>query len=261
MMIRILISWLLIFTTMLVSAQLKVHRNGDVTVGGVTNHKMSKLTVSGAVTTDGIVVPVNEELVERSIIDEINQNTLSSIMLLDVKTYALSTDTLEAEKQSVRYVLSPETMNVLYPSLVCQSENGTKGINYTELIPLLVCSIQELKHEIDSLKAYIVSQSSRQTRSEASTSGSESRFKAVLMQNKPNPVKDQTMIEYCLVGGFTDASLRVYDMSGRIVKSFDLMQGINSITMSASELPAGIYIYSLIVDNNVIDTKKMIILK
>ena len=261
MMKKVIISCVLLVAPLAVFAQLKVNRNGDVTVGKVTSDKMSKLSVSGTITTDGVVVPVKMETERDLASDKASQETLSSIMSIDVVPYVISTDTLESENQDTRYALSPKALMMLYPSLVSQSADGTQGINYTGLIPLLVRSIQELKQEIDSMKLSMVAPNTRQTRSLDSSFGTENRFNAVLMQNKPNPVKDQATIEYCLAGDFADASLHIYDMSGKTVKSFNLTHGTNNITISASELPAGLYIYSLVVDDNVTDTKKMIILK
>jgi len=37
--------------------------------------------------------------------------------------------------------------------------------------------------------------------------------------------------------------------------------GLNTITVQASELPAGMYLYTLVVDNEIIDTKRMILTK
>lgn len=258
---KILISCLLLATPFAVFAQLKVLRNGDVTIGVVTSSKMSKLSVSGPVTTDGVIIPIGKETEGRSTSDVVNPNTLSSIMSMDVITYETPEDTLLAKMQSTRYVLSPDAMKILYPSLVFQSDNGTQGINYTELIPLLVRSIQELKQEIDSLKAFMIFPNSRQTRSGDTSFAAESRFKAALMQNKPNPVKEQTTIDYYLAGDFAEASIRIHDMNGMMVRSYDVIPGTNNITISASELPAGLYLYSLVVDGNLTDTKKMIILK
>ena len=59
-----------------------------------------------------------------------------------------------------------------------------------------------------------------------------------------------------------DARLYVYDLTGRQVKSYEIQdRGQGSLTVKAYELEAGTYIYSLIVDNREIDTKKMILTK
>jgi len=51
------------------------------------------------------------------------------------------------------YGLSAQELQEIYPDLVYERQNGYLGINYVELVPVLIRSIQELKKEIDELKA------------------------------------------------------------------------------------------------------------
>ena len=51
------------------------------------------------------------------------------------------------------YGLSAQELQEIYPDLVYERQNGYLGINYVELVPILIRSIQELKKEIDELKA------------------------------------------------------------------------------------------------------------
>lgn len=50
------------------------------------------------------------------------------------------------------YALSADQVEAAFPDLVYENEDGTKSINYMELIPILVQSINELKNEIIVLK-------------------------------------------------------------------------------------------------------------
>ena len=143
-------SLLFIMAPIVMFGQLKVHRNGNVTIGQQSQSGISKLAIGGTVTTDGIVVPVKENIKEnfKSISNEDKIKTLSSIMSLDVLSYKLPSDICDEEKVdqsfNYHYVVSPEELQLLFPSLVSQGSDGTKGINYTELLPLLLRSIQEL---------------------------------------------------------------------------------------------------------------------
>jgi len=79
-------------------------------------------------------------------------------------------------------------------------------------------------------------------------------------QNTPNPFNDETVIDYYLLEQSTTASIQVNDLTGRIVKSFPLLEkGQGKLTIQKSELSKGVYTYSLIVDNKLIATKKMVI--
>ncbi len=54
--------------------------------------------------------------------------------------------------------------------------------------------------------------------------------------------------------------LYIYDMQGTQIKSFNLsVTGYSDITLRNTGLQPGIYMYSLIVDGQEIDTKRMIL--
>jgi len=56
------------------------------------------------------------------------------------------------------------------------------------------------------------------------------------------------------------ADLVVYDLSGKKITSFPIEQkGNTSITITSSQLLAGIYLYSIVTDGKIIDTKRMVV--
>lgn len=83
-----------------------------------------------------------------------------------------------------------------------------------------------------------------------------------LQQNYPNPFNPKTMINYSIKkSGFV--SLKVYDVLGNEVA--DLVNGNKSaghysVEFNASDLPSGIYFYTL-VSGDFMDTRKLILLK
>jgi len=82
----------------------------------------------------------------------------------------------------------------------------------------------------------------------------------VLYQNSPNPFSVSTKIEYYLPADVQKATIYIYDMNGTQLKSIPLNQkGNGSITINGNELKAGMYMYSLIADGQVVDTKRMIL--
>jgi hypothetical protein len=60
-------------------------------------------------------------------------------------------------------------------------------------------------------------------------------------------------------------SLKVYDIRGRevrtILDNMNLNRGIITHHFDGSELASGVYFYSLYVDNEMLDTKKMVLVK
>jgi len=86
--------------------------------------------------------------------------------------------------------------------------------------------------------------------------------KAILYQNTPNPFSSNTEIVCNLPETAKNATLYIYNLQGVELKSYPITQtGLNTITVTGSELTAGMYLYSLVVDNEIVDTKRMILTK
>lgn len=85
-----------------------------------------------------------------------------------------------------------------------------------------------------------------------------------LAQNYPNPFNPTTTIKFAIPKAGL-VTIKVYDIVGReitrIVNNQFYNAGWNNVLFNASELSSGVYFYSMIVDNNVIGTKKMVLLK
>ena len=85
---------------------------------------------------------------------------------------------------------------------------------------------------------------------------------AILYQNTPNPFSSNTEIKCYLPETTQQAAIYVYNLQGIELKAYPLSQtGLNTVIVNGSELPAGMYFYTLIVDNKIIDTKRMILTK
>ncbi|MEI6749384.1 MAG: T9SS type A sorting domain-containing protein [Bacteroidota bacterium] len=86
---------------------------------------------------------------------------------------------------------------------------------------------------------------------------------AELSQNEPNPFSKETIIHYNLKADGMVA-IGVFDLQGRKVKNlinrFQL-KGEHNTTFDAGNLPEGIYYYKLSVGNEVVATKKMVVVK
>ena len=159
-----------------------------------------------------------------------------------------------------QYALSATQLAELYPDLVYENEDGTKMINYVGMIPLLVQSIGELKAEIAELKG-----SNAKTRSYNSATdidGLETIDVASLSQNSPNPFTTATNIEMLIPSEASTALFCIYDMSGKQVKQNVIHErGKTTLNVASEGLSAGMYLYSLIIDGKVIDTRRMILTK
>jgi len=158
---------------------------------------------------------------------------------------------------------------------VDDSENGLYGLRYSEFIVPLVKAVQELSEQKNAKDATIVSLQHQveiltglvnrlieNDNNFTSNSKNISVSNASLEQNFPNPFNQTTTIRYTLPESFQSAQIIVANMFGNKIRQIPVYNsGQKSITIEGGSLPAGMYAYSLYVDNILIDTKKMILTK
>jgi hypothetical protein len=156
------------------------------------------------------------------------------------------------------YGLLAQDLQKLYPDLVYESDNGYLSINYIGIIPLLIQSIKELKAEVDELngsglpgtKSGMLSTSLLQSEN----------GKVVLFQNAPNPFNIQTTIRIEIPSTVQSAQLHICNMTGTLLKTVPLNQrGQGDLVINANEFNAGMYLYSLVCDGKIVDTKQMLL--
>jgi hypothetical protein len=245
--------------------------------------------VNGSLTATEVITPSDINLKENIVSVSDEESSLDNLMEMNVikynykpKAYTPKTEdeqslyedkeaaakAEELAKQEIQrmaeqkhYGLSAQELQKIYPDLVRESQDGTLGVNYVELVPILIRSIQELKQELDDVKA---GGNARQTRS-ISDDGQEDYSAAisknVLYQNTPNPFKEQTTIRFRLADDARDASICIFDLSGKMLRKLPVSQGMSSVTIGGYELGEGLFLYSLVVNGREIDTKRMIITK
>ena len=158
------------------------------------------------------------------------------------------------------YALCAEQLEEVFPDLVYVMEDGTKSINYMEMIPLLVQSINELNARIVELEA---GNSMSPAKASEYSSGINPTQKIVsrLYQNTPNPFKEQTVIRFQLADDVRDAAICIFDMSGKMLKKLPVSSRMESVSINGYELGEGMFLYSLLVNGQEIDTKRMILSK
>ena len=84
-----------------------------------------------------------------------------------------------------------------------------------------------------------------------------------LNQNYPNPFNPMTIIGY-EIPRKSMITINVYNTLGQLVKTLvntEQNAGYYSIAVNMEDLASGVYFYSLKTDNNLLDTKKFILIK
>lgn len=157
------------------------------------------------------------------------------------------------------FALSAQELQEIYPNLVMEGQDGYLAVNYTELVPLLIRSIQELKQELDEARG---SDGMIKRIPQSSGMGNiETDNKNVLYQNRPNPFKEKTTIRFKLDDEAMDAAICIFDMSGKMLKKLPISNGMESVSVNGYELGEGMFLYSLLVNGQEVDTKRMILSK
>ena len=172
-------------------------------------------------------------------------------------------DVFEKQTYSKKHFgLNADQLEEVFPDLVYENENGTKSINYVEMVPILVQAINELKSEIDELKGN--SNSMKKTRAQTTSIGEigDNMKLLALCQNKPNPFGTSSSIEVSIPEKVQKAFIYVYDLTGKKLQQVDIpARGKLAISLNASALTNGMYLYSLVADGKVVDTRRMIVEK
>lgn len=252
--------------------------NGGVAIYGSTNpaylfpsHPLGLYAgfFGGNVRVDGIVSAntyiSTSDCRFKSNIENVEKQTASLLYKLRPVSYYFKPDSVHMaynenaqEIKNVHFGLIAQEVEEVYPNLVYKDEAGYMSINYIELIPLLIKEIQELSAEVEALKkeeSVSIPRKNAHANNAVETS-------AILYQNNPNPFSIDTKIDYQLPESTQNATLYIYNMNGLQVDEYPISSfGAGSVIVTAGHLEAGIYLYSLIADGKLVDTKRMILTK
>jgi hypothetical protein len=92
-----------------------------------------------------------------------------------------------------------------------------------------------------------------------SITAEDNQKQAMLLQNRPNPYSGETIIPYYLPKDFETANILITNTNGQMIKRVNLEQpGKGELTLRTQGLNAGQYFYSLTVDGQKIQTRKMV---
>ena len=153
-----------------------------------------------------------------------------------------------------------------FPELVkLDSGSNIQGINYDGFIPLLLQAIKAQQQQIEALHALVSAQESdiidlKSVSQKSATIDEETTGESMLYQNTPNPFSQSTRIKYYLANNVADALISICNLNGTQLKSIPIHQtGEGSITIERETLQPGIYLYALVANGQLVDTKKMML--
>ncbi|MBI4932032.1 MAG: tail fiber domain-containing protein, partial [Bacteroidetes bacterium] len=147
--------------------------------------------------------------------------------------------------------------------------NDNYSLVYAQFVIPLVKAVQEQQKMIDTLRAAVdslkaVKPSGQRINQHEGKGDTTLEIKLTLpdeismSEARPNPNNGKAEIDYYLPASVSNAEIIFTDMLGRIINKMKLVSGYGTVAVDTQSLPNGNYIYSLVVDGKVIDTKKMI---
>ena len=165
-----------------------------------------------------------------------------------------------------------QDLKKVFPELVEQDSTGYFYVDYVGLIPVIIEALKEQQTIIDA-------QSSKIKELEKKVEGSDKKdnklksatvktsieetdvaTNAFFFQNNPNPFNYSTEIKYFIPDGSGKAALYIFNLQGNLIKSVSISNsGQGSVIINASELQPGMYVYSLLINGQEVDTKRMIL--
>ena len=220
-------------------------------------------------------------------ISELENNTLDKLMQLNPIRYRLKsplelnligpevTDTLstplsltdrEAEIYNrERFGLSAQEVQKQFPEIVIEGDDGFLGVNYIELIPILIEALKDQQRQINDLQnnggqAGFNIKSLNEVTSGTASADDDILQNTTLYQNSPNPFNQVTTIRFVIPEKVNRAMLYIYNMQGVQIQSHKISdRGHSSLEIQGAVLKPGMYLYTLIADGRAIDTKRMIL--
>ena len=187
------------------------------------------------------------------------------------------------------YGVIAQDLQKVFPELVSEQKfyNSDKSsldylaVNYQELTPVLIAAIQEQQKTIDEQKQQLEELNAKNDAAMSKLNDFETALSQCctnyhsgtqsgtinpkpetpfLEQNVPNPFSQNSVIKYYLPQSTKNAVIKVYSLEGVEMKSFTLSgTGVGQVAISGSTLTSGVYVYTLMIDGNAIDTKQMIL--
>lgn len=85
---------------------------------------------------------------------------------------------------------------------------------------------------------------------------------AYLLQNAPNPFNASADIQFFIPNGIETAAVEIRDLKGVLIESFSINEsGMGMITFDSKEAVVGTYLYTLVIEGEIIDSKVMMLTK
>ncbi|MBN1340779.1 MAG: T9SS type A sorting domain-containing protein, partial [Bacteroidales bacterium] len=150
-------------------------------------------------------------------------------------------------------------IDLCYINYLMQNFNSKSGYSFDR--PVFVQSSDEEYDKTVHLHSGLIF---RNTIRNDSPEKNQTLFKpGELLQNTPNPFRSTTLLRYRL-DETCNVQAKIFNSSGQLIKTLNdglKTKGAHCIELMGNDLPEGLYLYSIELDGNITDTKKMLIIR
>ena len=225
-------------------------------------------------------------------------NAMGLIAQLQGTTYTMNREAFPEMNfvDGTRYGFIAQDLQKVMPEVVKADDDGYLAVNYIAVVPLLVEGLkeqqefveaqtqeleaakltnEELNNQLQEQQAVLEQQDllireimdrlqsmENNTSKTVKTSTASAGETSQLLQNRPNPFRESTEIHFYLPTDVEQATLVIYSLDGKELMSFNnLDRGYGNVLVEGSELQPGNYVYRLVADNEVVDSKTLVLSK
>jgi hypothetical protein len=263
----------------------EINASGNVNSGGIalTSDEMFKTDIDSIESALTIIEALRPKTY---FMDTVNYNGEGKFNFKSARQYGFIAQEIESVLPELvilgrKSAVIDSTGNVLIDSYTYRS------LNYIGLIPILTKGIQELEFENANLRSDLMELQNQmqdviqmisaccdqpnasfrllndettefQEAKEVDVTLADLRF-VVLDQNVPNPFAERTSIQFSVPNTAVKAQILFHNAQGQLVQSVMISERGNGVlNVFASDLSNGTYTYSLVIDGNVVDSKRMV---
>ena len=151
------------------------------------------------------------------------------------------------EEEKSHYGFIAQEVEEVLPDIVQEEEDGTKLVNYSAMIPMLVQAIQEMQVTIENQNRKIEALSNQDRRGALSLNNK--IISCQMSSSTELSVKTKVKDKYA------NAKLMITTLSGRKVKEFSLTK--SSETFDIEDVHEGIYTITLLIDGQYADSARL----
>ncbi len=227
----------------------------------------------GNVGYTGTLSQISDKKFKTKITDE--SKILEKLMFLQPKNYYFDREKYKgmAFGEKLQHGLISQEVEKVFPELIEEAEapvadkvaktasTSYKSINYNAFIPMLIKGLQEQQAQIQDLKNQIAVNNTLVLSNKTALPTEIENVAYSLSQNVPNPFSEKTTISYTIPAGVNKAVLAIFDLTGKMIQQYNLLQGKNQLTINAGTLQAGMYLYSIIAEGQEVVSKRMVLTK